>query len=129
MKDRCFNPKSSLYKNYGGRGITICKEWLENYQAFKNWAITNNYQEGLSIDRIDVNGNYEPSNCRWADAKTQNNNLRSNHLITFNNETHTLTQWAEIVGLNMGTLSQRIRKGWAVEKALTTKTITNGGKR
>jgi len=126
MKDRCFNTNSPLYKYYGNRGITICKEWLENYEAFKAWANANNYKEGLSIDRIDVNGNYEPSNCRWADAKTQNNNLRNNHILTFNGETLTLTQWAEKIGIKTGTLSRRINTGWTVEKALTTKTI--GGK-
>jgi len=129
MKDRCFNAKSQLFILYGKRGITVCKEWLENYETFKAWAISNGYKEGLSIDRINVNGNYEPSNCRWADSKTQNNNLRSNHTLTYNGETKTLTQWAEFFGLKPVTLSRRIKKGWTVEKALTTEIIDRKSRR
>ena len=78
MKGRCYNPKATCHKDYGGRGITVCDEWKDNFQAFYDWAMPNGYRDDLSIDRIDVNGNYEPSNCRWATASEQQKNKRKN---------------------------------------------------
>lgn len=76
IRQRCLNTNNSRYKDYGGRGISMCNEWLEDFMSFYNWAISNGYSDQLSIDRIDVNGNYEPSNCRWATASEQNKNQR-----------------------------------------------------
>ncbi len=81
MKQRCNNPKLKSYKNYGGRGITICKEWLDNPEAFYNWALCNGYSESLQIDRIDVNGNYEPNNCRFITHAEQQKNKRNSRRI------------------------------------------------
>ena len=96
MKQRCYNTKNPAYKYYGKRGISICNEWLDNFENFNRWSIENGYRKGLSIDRIDVNGNYEPKNCRWVNSQVQMNNTRNNHYITYNNETHSIADWARI---------------------------------
>lgn len=80
MKERCYNKNAANYRNYGGRGISICNDWLNSFESFRNWAIENGYSDSLSIDRINVDGNYEPPNCRWATQKEQNNNKRNNRL-------------------------------------------------
>ena len=98
MKRRCYNKACKSYKDYGGRGIIVCLEWLNNFQTFYDWAITNGYNEILSIERKDVNGNYEPSNCRWATKKEQANNKRNNHFITINDEIMTIAQCAKKSG-------------------------------
>lgn len=99
MKERCNNPNSQAYKDYGGRGISICKDWQDDYMNFYNWSINNGYDKKLTIDRIDVNGNYEPLNCRWATTDEQCNNRRNNIKITYNGKTQTLFQWCEEYGL------------------------------
>lgn len=118
MRYRCNNPNCKSYKDYGGRGITICEEW-SSYEVFREWALKNGFAVGLSMDRIDVNGNYEPSNCRWVSDKVQNNNTRKNHYLTFRGETHTIQEWSEITGIKWTTIKYRIDKGWSVEKILT----------
>jgi len=95
IKRRCYLQNEKCYPRYGGRGIKMCKEWLNNFETFRDWALNNGYKEELSIDRINVNGNYEPSNCRWVDNKTQCNNRRTNIKIIHNNKTQTLMEWCE----------------------------------
>jgi hypothetical protein len=108
----------ACYHRYGGRGITVCDEW-QTFEPFCKWAMSNGYDDCLTLDRINVNGNYEPSNCRWATPKEQANNRRTNHLLTHDGETHTIKEWAEILGINHRTLVGRINQlGWSVEKAL-----------
>ena len=106
------------YKNYGGRGISICDEWKNDFYAFKNWALSHGYEDSLSIDRIDVNGDYTPSNCKWSTRKEQNNNQRSNILLTYNDETHTAAQWAEILGITKDCIYKRIQRGRGIESIL-----------
>ena len=117
MIQRCNNSNTKYYKHYGGRGIKVCNEWLKDFNVFKKWAMENGYEDGLTIDRRDVNGNYEPDNCRWVDQKTQCNNTRRNVNITYHGETHNLTEWSEILGINRNTLNYRINNGWELEKA------------
>lgn len=110
MKGRCLCVTSPDFSNYGGRGITVCDEWKNDFKAFYDWAMANGYQENLTIDRIDVNGNYEPENCRWVNQKTQQRNRRNNKLITFNGETRCLFEWADIYHISPKILSQRINR-------------------
>ena len=121
MRRRCLNPKDHEYHRYGKRGITVCNEWLgkNGFQNFYDWAITHGYQEDLTIDRINNDGNYEPDNCRWATNKQQMNNVCYNVRLTYNNETHTIAEWARILGLNQDTIQARIKYyGMSVEDAL-----------
>lgn len=123
MIARTENPNNSRFENYGGRGISVCEEWLSNPNGitiFYDWAIRNGYREGLSIDRIDNDGNYEPSNCRWADNSTQASNKTTNRFIEFKGEIKTIKQWAEELGFNRSLIPDRLRHGWDVERALTT---------
>lgn len=121
MKERCDNPNVGQYNNYGGRGIKVCEEWYD-LSKFHKWAIASGYEEGrkLSIDRIDNNKNYCPENCRWVDQKTQSRNKRNNVILTYNSESRTLVEWAEIIGIHHDTLRGRLRRGWNAEKTLTS---------
>lgn len=118
MKQRCYNENATDYENYGGRGIMVCPEWLNDFQAFYDWAMANGYAKNLSIERIDVNGNYEPTNCKWATMKEQSNNKRNNVFILFNGETKTISQLSQEYGVKYITLYNRIKRGWSIEKAL-----------
>lgn len=122
MKGRCYYKNNDNYKYYGGRGITICEEWKNNFMSFYNWAICNGYNEKLTIDRIDVNGNYEPNNCRWLTFKEQSNNRRNaknSRYLTYRGKTKTLSQWCKEYDINVSTLSCRVNKlKWTDEKAL-----------
>lgn len=122
MKSRCYNENHHRYRIYGARGIKVCDEWVNNYNNFYKWAIENGYRDNLTIDRIDVNGNYEPSNCRWTTQKEQCNNQRKNHYLTYKGKTQSMSKWADEIGIKYTTLRARInRSNWSVEKALTTK--------
>lgn len=119
MKTRCLNSNMPYYKNYGGRGITICEEWLE-FEPFRDWALANGYRDDLTIDRLDVNGNYCPSNCAWKTPKEQGNNTRFNRYIEYSGKRMTLKQWSESTGIKATTISERLRRGWSIEDSLTT---------
>lgn len=122
MRRRCNCPKVQSYKHYGGRGIKVCEEWQDDFLVFQKWAISNGYQEGLTLDRIDNNGNYEPSNCRWATMKVQANNQRTTLKIEYKGLTKTLHEWADFLGLKPNTLYYRIFKlKWSVERAFNEK--------
>lgn len=110
MKQRILNSNCYNYKNYGGRGIKICDEWLESFENFRNWALNNGYQDDLTIDRKDVNGDYCPENCRWATPKEQSNNKRTNHFIEYNEERHTISEWAKILNLPYNVVVGKIRR-------------------
>ena len=121
IKARCINKNSTKYYYYGARGIKVCDEWINNFENFYNWAINNGYKDDLTIDRIDVNGNYEPNNCRWIDLKQQTRNKRTTHYLTYKNKTHCITEWEEILKFPKNLIHQRITKyHWDIEKALNT---------
>lgn len=121
VKERTANPKNPAYKWYGERGVSMCDEW-QDFTEFEKWADRSGYASHLSLDRINNSGNYEPNNCRWATPKQQANNTRKNNLLTYNGETHTVSEWARITGIGRSTISNRVnRDGWSAEKALTTK--------
>ena len=118
MIQRCTNPKVHNYHNYGGRGITVCKRWLE----FKNFLtdMGESPGKGYQIDRINNNKGYKKSNCRWVTPKEQARNRRNNHLETYNGKTQLLIEWSEETGIPYRTLLSRLNRGWSIEKALTT---------
>lgn len=116
---RCCNSKNHAYHNYGGRGIRICEEWRNDFLAFYKWAYANGYREGLTIERKDVNGNYEPSNCIWATMQEQANNTRCNKILTLNGESHTVAEWGRITNLGVQVIRNRLRDGFTVEETLT----------
>lgn len=117
---RCFDKNLKNYHRYGGRGITICDEWRHDYPAFRSWALSNGYKEGLSIDRINNNGNYEPNNCRWTTMVVQSRNKENTVFLFHNGERKPLMEWSESLGIKQSTIRERIRRGWEIEKALDT---------
>ena len=117
MHERCEYTKHIHFDRYGGRGISVCKEWSE-YLPFAKWARKNGYSKELTLDRKDYNGNYEPSNCRWIPSKEQHNNKSTNRIIEYDGEKYTLSQLAERIGMNKTTLKERLNLGWSVEDAV-----------
>lgn len=134
LKVRCYNPKNKDYPLYGGRGIKLCDEWndretakneprrcTKGFISFKKWALENGYSDELTLDRIDTDGDYEPSNCRWVSMQTQNNNRRNNHYITYQNKTQSLAEWCRELNLNYYKIRGRINNyNWSPERAFTT---------
>lgn len=132
MKSRCYCQSNNRYENYGGRGITVCDEWKDSYENFKKWAMSNGYQANAkrgecTIERIDVDGQYCPSNCVWKTIEEQENNKTNNHFVEYKGERHTISEWASILGMAYNTLLNRINHGWTIERALT-EPINNTGK-
>lgn len=127
MLQRCENPNSTSFHLYGERGIKVCDEW-HDFQIFYKWASENGYKETLSIDRIDVNGNYEPDNCRWATIEQQANNKRTTRYVEYNGKNQSLSIWCKELGLKYKLIYGRLRKGWSVKDAFeipSQKTGTN----
>jgi hypothetical protein len=118
MRQRCNNPKINRYNYYGGRGITICERWNEFTHFFED--MSGSFTPGMTLERIDSNGNYEPSNCIWADSTHQQNNKRNNRKYMYEGKLLTIPQWSRNVGIMAGTLKSRLRYGWTIERALTT---------
>lgn len=120
MRERCNNPNNKDYALYGGRGIYVCDEWdmPNGYPAFKKWAMANGYDDKLTIDRIDDNGNYTPNNCRWATEQQQANNRRTNVIYVLNGQCKTRAELAREYGIDYFKLRNRMKKGWTLEEAL-----------
>ena len=118
MRYRCENPNSTNADRYAKRGIGICKEWSNSFEAFAEWALANGYSDELTIDRIDNNGNYEPNNCRWVTVKEQGSNKRNNVWLTHNGETHILSEWARITNQPKTRLWKRHKLGWSDEEII-----------
>lgn len=119
MKDRCYNHNNKRYSDWGARGILICDEWKNNFIVFRDWALKNGYKEGLTIDRIDNCKGYYPENCRWVSYKEQANNTRRNIFITVCEETHSVSEWAEIKGISQWAIRSRLKRGWSGYDAVT----------
>lgn len=120
MRTRCYSKSDYHYKWYGARGITVCDDWKNDFHSFYDWAMENGYQDGLSIDRIDNNGDYCSENCHWITQHEQTYNTRKNVYLTYNGETKCVSEWSDIIGISNGTLYHRIKCGWSDEKILTT---------
>lgn len=122
MIQRCYNPKFPRFKDYGGRGISVCEEWRAGYLAFRNWAIANGYREGLTIERKDVNGHYSPENCCWIPMSMQGHNRRNNRYLTAFGETKTVVLWTKDPRCKVirETIMARLRAGWPVADAIAT---------
>lgn len=119
---RCCNSRKRYeWEKYGGRGISVCDEWKNSFENFQKWALSNGYNEHLSIDRIDVNRGCFPENCRWATAKEQGNNTRSCRKITYKGKTKTMRGWEEEMGLSKGVIYWRLKHGWSEKEAIETK--------
>lgn len=124
MKERCLNANAKAYQYYGGREITVCKEWMD-FEGFCDWSLKNGYEEGLTIERKDVNGNYEPSNCCWIPLSEQANNTRRSKIIELNGISQNVRQWEKELGFGRNVVSKRLLNGWSIDKALTTPIQTN----
>lgn len=120
MRTRCAKPSDKSYKNYGGRGIRVCDRWIRSFQNF--YSDMGSIPHGKSLDRIDVNGNYSPENCRWATPKEQARNTTTNRIISHAGRSQCLQDWADETGISCDLIYARIKLGWSVERTLTTPT-------
>lgn len=120
MLNRCYKHKTKRYERYGGRGIRVCNEWVNDFKAFYRWAMVNGYRNDLTIDRIDVNGDYAPGNCRWSNVKMQQNNLSTNKIISYMDQKKTLARWCQELNLNYHTIFCRLNRNWTIERAFKT---------
>lgn len=120
MRQRCQNPNCSTYHKYGAKGISVCSEW-ENFENFRDWAISNGYADTLTLDRIDFTGDYEPCNCRWATQKEQQNNRSNNVMLTYQGQTKSIYEWSEITGIPPRVLYDRKYRGWNVDRIFSQK--------
>lgn len=129
MKNRCSCENNTNYACYGARGITVCNEWTDDFERFKEWALKNGYNDDLTIDRIDVNKGYSPENCRFATRHEQALNRRTTHIVSYQGENKTLYEWSKIFRINVDTLRSRIfEQKWSVERAFTTPVKERKGK-
>lgn len=119
MRERCLSPGHKQYKNYGGRGITICSEW-DDFEKFKTWSLMNGYKEGLEIGRIDIDGPYEPSNCRYATPEVQCNNRQTSRVETYMGVTDSLINLCRIFNKNYNSVRGKVTKGASIESAMGT---------
>lgn len=120
MKARCYDTNDKRYEDWGGRGIKICDKWLKDREEFVNWSLNNGYEIGLTIDRIDNDGNYCPENCRWVSISENNQNRRSSKYFTINGITKNLQQWCDEYDISRSMVNKRLSMGWNIEKALKT---------
>lgn len=119
MKTRCYNPSTKSFKNYGGRGIKVCSKWKDSYKLFEDDMLPS-YSNGLTLERINVNGNYEPSNCTWKTRQEQSLNTTRTHRIVHEGKSLTVSEWSKLSGLKLSTFRQRFYVyGWSLEKCLT----------
>lgn len=118
IKDRCYRQECAGFKDYGARGIRMCKEWKNNFQSFYDWAIANNYKDGLTIERKDVNGNYCPDNCCWIPKEQQSRNRRNSHFITYHGETKTLSEWSRELHIDRGSVRSKEKELGSGELAI-----------
>lgn len=120
IKQRCYNSHTKQFKYYGAKGISLCDEWF-SFENFKNWSLRNGYQDNLSIDRIDFNGNYCPNNCRWTNKAIQANNTKTNIFITYKGQTETIANWSRKTNIKAATIYWRYHNGWSIEDCLNLK--------
>ena len=120
MKYRCYNENDNRFKHYGGKGVKVCNEWKDDYLSFRNWSMTSGYNDNLSIDRINNDGDYKPSNCRWVDNKTQANNQSRNRILTYKGKSKTMSEWADYLGLTYGAMNHRVQRNWSMERIVNT---------
>lgn len=123
-KGRCFSPRDKRFKDYGGRGITMCSEWRQSFVAF--YQHLGPCPQGKTLGRVNNDGPYAPGNCRWETREEQQNNMRTNRRLLFNGESLSVSQWARKLNLNKGTLQRRLQYGWPLERALSIKPQIKG---